>query len=93
MSKTYYKPGDYNALCDRCGRKYKASQLRLTWDNLRVCSSNKCYEERHIADFFKGRPDNQSVPWTRPDDDSGEIFTGRYFVDDYFENDDYFGDV
>ena len=29
--------GDWNAICDRCGFKFKASELKKTWDNLYVC--------------------------------------------------------
>jgi len=71
MKRTYYKSGDWNAICDRCGRKYKASQLKKTWDNLYMCS--KHYEERHIADFFRGRSDDQSVPWNRPEAGDGYV--------------------
>jgi hypothetical protein len=35
--KTYLKLGDWNGICDVCGEKYKASQLYLRWDGLRVC--------------------------------------------------------
>jgi len=63
MRRTYYRSGDHNAICDRCGRKFKASQLKKTWDGFYMCA--KHWEERHIADFFRGRPDDQSVPWTR----------------------------
>jgi len=69
MKKDYYKSGDWSALCDVCGRKFKASKLLLRWDNHRVCKAD--YEERHIADFFRGRPDDQSVAWTRSDDTEG----------------------
>jgi len=57
--------GDWNARCDRCGFKFKASDLRKTWDNLYVCKDD--WEERHPQDFLRGVPDNPSVPWTRPD--------------------------
>ena len=57
--------GDWNALCDVCGFKFKASELRKRWDNLRVCE--KDWELRHPQDFLKSRRDNQSVPWTRPE--------------------------
>jgi len=60
--------GDWNALCDRCGFKFKASELKETWDNLRVCKS--CWEPRHPQDFLRGFPDDSSVPWSRPDSDA-----------------------
>jgi hypothetical protein len=62
------KLGDHNAICDVCGFKYKASDLRKRWDNLYVCKDD--FELRHPMDFFKGRPDNQTVPWARLDSDA-----------------------
>ena len=36
MSKGwYYKSGDWLAICDSCGRKFKASQLRERWDGFK----------------------------------------------------------
>lgn len=64
MSRSYYKSGDYNAACDRCGRKFKASELRLTWDGLRVCQAD--WEPRHSQERVRASKDDQSVPWSRP---------------------------
>jgi hypothetical protein len=61
----YYKHGDYNAICDRCGFKYKRSQLRYTWDGLLVCK--KDWEPRHPQDFVRGVAERQSVPDARPE--------------------------
>lgn len=36
----YYAPGSWNANCDRCGGKYKASELRQEWTGLRVCAAH-----------------------------------------------------
>ena len=58
------KLGDWNARCDVCGFKFKASKLKKRWDNLMVCEQD--YEHRHPMDFFKGKPDDPSVSWTRP---------------------------
>lgn len=61
--------GDYNAVCDICGFKHKASDLRESGDlgkrGLKVCS--KCYDPLHMQDILRGRADNPSVPWARPD--------------------------
>ena len=82
MSRTYWKNGDWNGLCDVCGKKFKSSQLRERWDGLRVCK--KDYEQRHPSDFVRGRPDNQSVPWTRPENTDVEV-SGMYIEDnDYW---------
>jgi hypothetical protein len=45
--------------------KFKASQLKVTWDNFFVCS--KCFEHRHPQDFVRGKKDKQRVPISRPD--------------------------
>ena len=66
----FLKLGDWNAICDRCGRKFKASQLRKTWQGFMVCRRD--FEERQPQDFVKGVPDIQAPPWTRPP--SGDIF-------------------
>jgi len=63
--KTYYKPGSWNAICDLCGFKFKAEELKLRWDGARVCKDD--FELRHPADFIK-IPSEQAVPpWTRPE--------------------------
>lgn len=52
-----YRRGDFNAICDRCGQKFKASQLKRTWNGLRVCSYD--FEERNAQDFVRAvRPDS-----------------------------------
>ena len=65
MKNSYYKKGTYNAICDRCGYKYKADGMRLTWDNLFVC--NDCWEPRQPQDFVRSRRDSQRVPIARPE--------------------------
>ena len=60
-----YKHGSYNALCDVCQFKYKASDLKKRWDGLYVCRDD--YETRHPSDFQKGVKDDQAIPWSRPD--------------------------
>lgn len=61
----YYKHGDWNAICDVCGFKFKASQLRRRWDGFMVCE--KDWEPRHPQDFVRGTKDDQSVAFTRPE--------------------------
>lgn len=58
--------GDYNCICDLCGRKRKASECRLKWNNFFVCADT-CWEPRHPQDFVEGRADDQNVPIARPD--------------------------
>jgi len=57
--------GDWNATCDECDFKFKASDLKKDWRNLYLCRD--CYQPRHPQDFLRGHPDDPSVPWTRPE--------------------------
>jgi hypothetical protein len=56
--------GDWNALCDSCGRKFKASSLRTRWDGLIVCKED--WEQRHPQDLLRVQREQISVPWSRP---------------------------
>lgn len=55
----------YNAICDVCGFKFKASMLSKRWDGLMVCRHD--YETRHPLDFYTTRNDVHLLPWTRPE--------------------------
>lgn len=56
--------GDWNALCDSCGRKFKASSLKKRWDGLIVCKED--WEQRHPQDLLRVQREQISVPWSRP---------------------------
>lgn len=74
-----YKHGSYNVLCDRCGFKYKAGQLRVEWNGLRTCrgpSTNNCWEQRQPQDFVRGKPDRQAPPWVRPEPTDEDVSPG-----------------
>ena len=62
---TYYRPGSFNVWCQRCGKKYKAEDLQMEWDGLRVC--HKCFELRHPQDMVRGVADLMAVPWAAPE--------------------------
>lgn len=70
MRYSRYDKGDWNTICDACGKKFKASELRKRWDNLMVCS--KDFEYRQPQDFVRGKADLQVPPYSRPD--TGNIF-------------------
>ena len=61
----FLRVGDYNAICDVCGRKFKFSRLRQKWDNTWACEND--WEPRQPQDYLRGIPDNMSVPLSRPD--------------------------
>ena len=53
-------------ICDRCGGKYRYSDMREEWNGLWVCTRG-CWEERHPQDFVEGVADDVTVPVARPD--------------------------
>lgn len=63
-----YIPGDYHMICDRCGGKFRRSEMQKTWEGYWVDS--KCFNVRHPQDFVKNIRDKQSVPVARPDRNS-----------------------
>ena len=69
----YLKLGTWNALCDRCGFKFKAEELRKEWTGWMVCE--RCYDPRHPQEFLKGHADNPQVAWTRPDSNANTSVT------------------
>ncbi len=62
----YFKKGDFNRICDRCGLKRKASETRKEWTGLIVCA-DECFETRHPQEFVRGKRDKQRVPMPRPE--------------------------
>ena len=74
----FLKLGEYNMICDRCGFKYKSSEIRKEWDGLMVCG--KCWEPRQPQDFVRGVKDDQHVPVSRPDSDPTFVATAPAMV-------------
>ena len=62
-SRDYYRHGDYNAICDVCGLKYKASELRKRWDGAMVCQED--WEPRHPQEFIRAIKETSTLPFTR----------------------------
>lgn len=65
MKSTWWKIGDHNAICDRCGFKFKASELKETWDGFFVCKDD--WEPRHPLDFVQPVRVEPVLPWSRPE--------------------------
>jgi hypothetical protein len=72
MPRNSVEWGNWNAICDICGFKFKANQLRKTWDNLMVCQQD--YEIKHPQLSIRVRGDDPSVAWTRPEEE--DFFVG-----------------
>jgi hypothetical protein len=68
----YLDLGNWNSLCDSCGRKFKALDLRKRWDGLLVCKED--FEVRHPSDFLRVKGEKISVPYSRPE--PTDTFTG-----------------
>jgi len=62
--QNYLVLGQWNAICDICGFKYKSGQLKKNWRGLWVCE--KDWEARNPQDFIKVREERIAPPWTRP---------------------------
>ena len=55
------------AICDRCGFKYRLSQLRREWTNLMVChgpETNGCWEPRHPQEYIRA-PGPDRAPYEK----------------------------
>ena len=72
----YYRGGDWKATCEVCGLWYKASQLRLRWDGLRVCRMD--FEHRHPQEFLRSVPDEVPPHWTAPEGAHPETMVCTY---------------
>ncbi len=72
----YFKMGDNNCICDRCGFKYKASELKQTWDGLYVCE--KDWEPRHPQDFVRGVEDIQEPLLSRSESPDSFVSVGIF---------------
>ena len=66
-AKTRFVSGEYNGICDVCGVKYKANQLKKRWDGLYVCDED--WEIRHPQELLRIYSDTRTLPFTRPDSD------------------------
>jgi len=71
MRNTWWKTGQYNALCDVCGFKFKSVELRQRWDGLMVCE--KDWETRHPQELIRPIQDQNKLPWTRPESNDSFI--------------------
>lgn len=73
---TWLKLGSWNTICDRCGFKFKAEELRKDWQGLMVCSED--YELRNPQDFIRVPPEHIVPPWTRPRPE--DVFTDVVYI-------------
>lgn len=68
MSGHEQRPGDYRVYCDLSGFVCWASETVKTHNGSRVLKRFAGEEvQRHPQELVRSRPDNQSVPWSRPE--------------------------
>ena len=82
----YYILGEWNLICDVCGKKVKAGEAKHRWDGFVVCPSD--LEQRHPQDFVKARQDKISVSFTRPRPQDVFVdvsYITLYIADDYIQ--------
>jgi hypothetical protein len=65
MPRNHLVLGKWNAICDRCGLKYKNDELRAEWTGLMVCTP--CWEPRHPQTLINVPKDDPATPWARPE--------------------------
>ena len=64
--RVVYKPSDYWMICNRCGSKYRKSDMELHWTGVWLCEEF-CWEPQHPQDFVTGTTDDVNVPVVRTD--------------------------
>lgn len=70
------RPGDWRVICDYSGFKCWASECAKTWDGFYVMRRFVGEEtKRHPQDLVRGKPDDQAVPWSRPETEDTFIST------------------
>lgn len=76
-NNNYYKPGSWNVICDVCGIRHKADEVRKRWDGLLVCKND--WEPDHPQKYLRVRDDPKQVPFIRPE--PADTFTEVIYPD------------
>lgn len=64
MRRTWFTSGDWNVICDRCGFKFKATEVKQEpRTGLMVC--DRCWESWHPQELIRPLPEQQKLPFTR----------------------------
>jgi len=71
-----YHYGDHLVICDRCGFRYRRSQVKKEWTGFMVCA--KCFDVKHPQLDLKVRGDKVGVKDPRPDASSELTATSAY---------------
>ena len=77
-----YRSGDHFVICDQCGSQRYASECRMQWNGLFVCSDT-CYDEKHpLLEPTVGKHEKQSQRINRPEGDPVFLSPGDVGPDD-----------
>jgi len=71
MDYTRWKGNTWNAICDRCGFKFKNTDLLQDYQGLMVCKT--CFEHRHPQELLRPVQDQHKLPWTQPEGDDSTV--------------------
>lgn len=72
--QSYYEPKTWNAICQVCGAKKKATVLQRRWDGLMVCQDD--FETRHPSDLIRAPKEQSRIRFHR----SEPTATYRYVI-------------
>lgn len=78
MAANSLELGTWNVICDVCGIKYKANEVKKRWDGLIVCDDD--WETRHPQEFVRAVPDQPKLPFTRPE--PVDVFVEVTYIED-----------
>ena len=59
----HFVEGQWNVICQYCGREVKAGSTTKTWDGYRVCESHNA--SRNPLHFVKAVAEQAALPWRR----------------------------
>lgn len=63
VSNNYFKSGSWNVICDVCGVRYKADEVKKRWDGLIVCAED--WEADHPQKYLRVRGDPRPAAFVR----------------------------
>ena len=72
-----YRSGSHWANCWSCGFAFRQEELKETWDNRWVCSTD--WEARHEQDFLRVHPEKIAVDEPILLDDTTNLISGATF--------------
>lgn len=65
-TENQYIPGDNWVICQMCGFRRRASECRMNYNGLLVCSDT-CWEPRHEQEFYRAPREQITIRNPRPE--------------------------